>query len=111
MWRTAVVLGLVFGCFWCRGARAYAESRPIEQLPRDLAKWSTMWWAIPEQMVDVASVYGPVAALTWGPAKGTWTMLDRTSRDVWQAAKSEKRPGRTSPYRKQPAGAILRYEF
>lgn len=111
MRRAAVVIGLVLGCFWCRGLSAYAESRPIEQLPRDLANWSTMWWAIPEQMLEVASVYGPVAAVTWGPTKGAWTMLDRTSRDVWQAAKSEKRPGHASPYRRQTPGAIFRYEF
>lgn len=87
-----------------------AESRPLKQLPKDLVRWSTLWMTVPEQMMDVAVDYGPLAAVTWGPAKGTATMVERTTRDLWNATKPDKHPGaQRDPSRLK--GPVFRYTF
>ena len=89
---------------------ALAESRPLKQLPTDVVKWSTMWVEVPRQMVEVGKDEGPLAALTWGPAKGTAMMIQSTTKELWDAVKPDQRPRHQSGT-SQPVGAILRYEF
>ena len=89
---------------------AWAESRPLKQLPKDLARWSTMWIAIPQQMIDVGLDYGPVAAVTWGPAKGTAKMVEDTTQDMWDAMKPEPHPGQRR-HDEGTKAAIFRYTF
>ena len=90
---------------------AQAESRPIKQLPKDLVRWSTLWMAIPEQMMDVGMEYGPLAAVTWGPAKGTADMVERTTRDLWEASKPEPHPVVAHRNESRPKGPVFRYTF
>jgi len=89
---------------------AFAASRPIEQLPKDLARWSTLWAAIPKSMAKVGQDDGPLAALTWGPVKGTVVLVESTTKEVWNTVKPDQRPGHR--LRSQhPKGLIFRYEF
>ena len=100
--------------WWLGRATAYAESRPIKQLPSDLARWSTMWVAVPEEMYHVGHDYGPIAGLTWGPAKGAAKMVEFTTKEVWSALKvDEKEKRRRGQYARTggPKGPIFRYEF
>ena len=89
---------------------AAAESKPLGQLPKDVLRWATMWTAIPQEMYAVGQEQGPLAAMTWGPAKGTAVFVDATARELLRTAKSDKRPGHQTP-NQRPAGPILRYEF
>lgn len=107
----AIRIGVMVGAVMTGAAAASAaESKPIEQLPRDVMRWATMWTAIPQEMFGVGQEEGPLAALTWGPAKGTVVFVDAATRELWNAAKSNKRTEqRTSG--KQSTNPILRYEF
>ena len=108
--RTLGIAGIVLGIGMSLSSAAFAESKPIEQLPKDLARWSTMWVEIPEQMMQVGREDGPVAALTMGPTQGTAKFLQSTGEEVWKAVKPDHRPGH-QPGEDTPQGAILRYEF
>ena len=88
----------------------FAESRPLEQLPKDLLRWSTLWMDIPKQMYEVGQEEGPLAALTWGPTKGTAVMLQSTTQELWDVVKPDKRPQRSQGV-DNPKGLIVRYEF
>ena len=103
----AVVVAGVCGLMMAAQA---AEGKPIQELPGDLVKWSTLWVEVPRQMYGVGQEEGPVAAITWGPVKGTVMFVSATTKTLWDAAQSEKRQGHR-PTSKQPVGAILRYEF
>jgi len=89
---------------------AFAESRPIEQLPGDVVRWSTLWVAIPKSMVEVGQEDGPLAALTWGPVKGTAALVESTAKEVWDTVKPDHTPGHR-PNSPHPKGLIFRYEF
>ena len=108
--RTPGIAGIVLGIGMSLSSVVFAESKPIEQLPKDIARWSTMWVEIPEQMVRVGQEDGPVAALTVGPAKGTAKFMQSTGEEVWKAVKPDHRPGH-QPGEDTPRGAILRYGF
>lgn len=88
----------------------FAESRPIEQLPGDVVRWSTVWMAIPTEIAKETREHGPVAGFMWGPAKGTAIMLNSTSREIWKASTAPDRPS-IAPKRSNPKGPIFRYDF
>lgn len=89
---------------------AFAASRPIEQLPEDIARWSTLWVAVPKSVVEVGRVHGPLAALTWGPAKGLAALVESTTNEVWNTVKPDEKPS-DRPRSQHPKGLIFRYEF
>ena len=65
----------------------------------------------PQQMLEVGRDEGPLAALTWGPTKGTVKLIESTTKELWDVAKPDKeRPGRR-PGGDGPKGLIIRYEF
>ena len=80
-----------------------AESKPIEELPADLARWSMLWGELPKGMYAVEREEGPLSAMTWGPVRGTVMVVDATAKAIWDAAKQDKHGGRP--------GVLLRYEF
>lgn len=98
----AVALGM-------HGMALAAESKPIEQLPGDVARWSTTWAEIPKQMFQVSRDEGPLSGVTWGPAKGTALMIRSTTDAVWEMLKPEQPPVHQG--RDRAPGVILRYEF
>ena len=103
--RRALILS---GCFIViTAAAASAEVKPLKELPMDVGRWSTMWVAVPQQMYRVGLEHGPVAAVTWGPAKGAAVMVESTTRELWNAAQPDHRPGRQS----EDSGVIFRYDF
>lgn len=99
--RTAFWLATLMGGLSCMTVQA-ADSKPLGELPSDLATWSTLWMELPKQMYGVGQEEGPLSAMTWGSVRGTVKLVDATSKAVWAAAKRDSRPGRD---------AILRYEF
>ena len=108
--RTWGIMGVVLGIGMIVSSAACAESKPIEQLPKDLARWSTLWVEIPQQMVHVGHEDGPLAALTVGTTQGTAKFMQSTVEEVWKAVKPNHRPGHQLS-EDTPRGAILRYEF
>ena len=91
-------------------ATAFAESRPLEQLPSDAARLSTEWVAVPAQIAETHRYYGPLAAATWGPVKGAAVMARATTADLWQAFRPDRKPGHSRPGA-STRGALFRYEF
>ncbi len=107
VWRvTGLVMVLVFVASGM--PFVYAESRTLGQLPGDLWRWSTMWVYVPQQMYAAGLDHGPVAAVTWGPAKGAVLMVNATTRDLWKAAQPDNRPGRSD---EDISGPLFRYDF
>ena len=108
LWRvTGLVMVLVFVASGMPAV--YAQSRPLGQLPADLWRWSTVWAYVPQQMYAVGIDHGPVAAVTWGPAKGAVLMIHSTTQDVWNAAQPDDRPGRRDD--SDMSGPLFRYDF
>jgi hypothetical protein len=111
----AVIGMTVIGLVWAPAISLGAEGtqrRPIQQLPDDVVRWSTIWLQIPEQMMEVGRTDGPIAAFTWGPTKGAAVMVESTVKELWEAAKPDKRPGRRRAARPgEPRGVMVRYEF
>ena len=106
----AVLFGWLWvGWGWVRTAYA-ADTRPIEQLPKDIWRWSTLWTHIPGEMAKVGQEEGVVSAVAWGPAKGTAVMIEATADELWSTVKPNQKKRRGQRY-EQPLGAILRYEF
>lgn len=96
---------------WVMATVAWAaEGKPISELPADLARWSTMWVEVPRQMYGVGQEEGPIAAMIWGPVRGVVMLVNATTKAAWDVVKPETRKAHKSRS-KQPAGAILRYEF
>ena len=89
---------------------AFAASKSIKQLPADLARWSMMWTAIPQQMVEVGQEHGPLAGLMWGPAQGAAALVESAVKEVWETAKLDRKP-RPHSQGQHSQGALLRYEF
>ena len=111
-WLVEMVIAAMIGL--CGAAlAAWAESRPIQELPKDVVHWSTVWTEVPKQMIEVNRDLGPLAALTWGPAKGTVVMVRTTGEALWNTMKTEgSAPPRSSDARaKDINGPIFRYEF
>ena len=101
---------VVIAGLWCMGGVVQAaESKPLSELPRDLARWSTLWMDVPRAMYDVGMEEGPVTAMTWGPVKGTAMLIQTTTQTLWEMAQPEKRPGHRS--NGQRPGVIFQYEF
>ncbi len=92
---------------------ALAASRSIKHLPEDVVRMSTSWMVIPKDMVEVGREHGPLAALTWGPAKGMTTFVRSTASEIWNTVKPDKTDKTRSRLasRGRPKGAIFRYEF
>lgn len=105
--RWMVAAGLVL----IESSGARAESKPIKDLPNDVAHWSTLWGEIPAQIYEEAIDRGPVSAVTIGPARGAVVMVRDATKELWDAAKGDKRPGHSSPQRKDDSGPVFRYEF
>ena len=89
---------------------AFAASRPIQQLPADMVRWSMVWTVVPEQVYSVGREHGPLAALTWGPVKGTAKLIQSTVKEAWGTVKSDKNRVRYARSNR-PKGVIFRYEF
>ena len=111
MRRIAMVAGLALSLVGAPPCSLAAQHKSIRQLPDDVVRWSTAWLIIPEQMYEVAQTNGPVAALTWGPAKGAAVMVHSTIKGLWEAAKPDPRPVRRAQQPNEPRGVMLRYEF
>ncbi len=108
--RSLTIMASVMIGVWVGSLVASAESRPLKQLPADIVRWSTVWVNIPEQMYVVGQEEGPLAAMTWGPAKGAVVMVQSTTQELWEAMKPDERPGHRSQHG-DVHGALLRYEF
>ena len=113
MRRCIWVLGLVMASWLGGMSFLFAESRPLKQLPGDLVRWSTIWKDIPQQMYEVGQESGPVAAVLWGPTKGTAVMVQSTTKELWSVMKPDQRQDHDSydVEEDSPTGLILRYEF
>ena len=85
----------------------FAKTRPIEQLPSDVLRWSTLWMEVPRQISAVHHEEGPLASVTWGPAKGAAMMVRSTAAELWTTLKDERRDPRSS----RPMGPLVCYEF
>ncbi len=106
-----VGIGVLIAGVWLGAVMpVFAESRPIKQLPSDVVRWSTMWVAVPQEMYAVGLEEGPLAAVTWGPAKGTVTFVKSTTQEFWDVVKPDEKPGHRAPTRRD-TGLIARYEF
>lgn len=110
MRRAGMIVGMIAGAFLAGTGAAQAEGRSIKQLPSDLVRCSLLWTEVPKQMVEVGKDEGPVAALTWGPVKGTAVMVESATKGIWDVMKSNHATRRYSS-RKNPSGPIFRYEF
>jgi len=88
----------------------FAASRPIKQLPADMARWSMMWTVVPKQVYSVGRKHGPFAALIWGPVKGTAKLIQSTVKEAWDTVKPDKNRVRYARSGR-PKGVIFRYEF
>lgn len=106
MSRVLFVIVTILAMFVSGEPSAFAESKAIRQLPTDVARWSTLWLAVPKDMVEVDREHGPLAALTWGPVKGTASFVRSSVAEVWETVKVDQQRER-----QRPAGAILYYEF
>ena len=108
--RILLAIALVFGLILSGQLDARARSRPLRELPSDVSRWSTTWMAIPQQVAEVGREHGPLAAMTWGPAKGTARFVRSTVEEVWDAAKLDHQSdGRAAnPW---PTGPIIQYKF
>lgn len=112
MSRAALVIGLLISAGSYGIPFAWAEGRPMKQLPADLVQWSTLWMEVPRQMVEVGKDDGPVAAVTWGPAQGAAMMIQSTTKKLWDAIKPDQRPGSGfDSDDDETTGLIFRYEF
>lgn len=100
---------MVVGLSSLMTAAQAAQSKPLSELPGDLARWSTLWMDIPRAMYDVGMEEGPLTAVTWGPVKGTVMLIHTTTRTLREMAQPEKRPGHRS--NGQRPGVIFQYEF
>ena len=109
-WSGICGMMIAITCWLVGTAAASAEQRPIKQLPQDVVRWSTMWWAIPKEMVEVGQEHGPLAAMIWGPTKGTAVMMSSTSKELIGAMKDDQRPDHRAPSG-APKGPIFQYEF
>lgn len=105
--RPLIVLGVVASLL-CP-ASVFARSKPLHDLPGDVVRWSLCWMAIPQGIAEVARDDGPLAALAWGPSKGATTMIDSTTKEIWEAAKPDNRPGRRE--KSDVNGPVFRYDF
>jgi len=101
---------IVLAMFVSRGDQVFADARPIQQLPADVMRWSTLWIAIPGSMAQVAQEHGPLAAVTWGPAKGTMAFVQSTAKEVWDPARLDKDSGRRFED-ERPNEIAFRYTF
>jgi hypothetical protein len=90
-------------------ALAGAQTKPIEDLPGDVAHWSSLPLEVPKAMASVGGEEGPISAVTWGPAKGTAVVIQTLTEDVWLAVKPE--PDKPAHRRHEPVGPLFRYEF
>ena len=103
-----IVVGMVMA-LGMAGTALAAESKPIEQLPGDVVRWSTTWMEIPKQMIQVSRDEGPLSGFMWGPAKGTMLMVRSTTAALWEVVKPTQQP--VPAGREKDSGALLRYEF
>jgi len=92
------------------GLPAGLHARPIQQLPKDVLRWSMLWAHVPKQMYVVGQEEGPLSAVAWGPAKGLAALMRATTDEVERTVKPERR-ARQGRGRSYPPGALLRYEF
>jgi len=106
-----MLAGAVVMVGWCCAVAVAqaAQSKPLSELPGDLARWSTLWMDVPRAMYDVGMEEGPVAAVTWGPVKGTVMLIHTTTRTLREMAQPEKPTAHKSQGRRP--GVIFQYEF
>ncbi len=107
------VVGLVVAATGLWSGDAFAESRPIAELPKDVERCSIAFAEVPHQMNEVDLDHGHLAAITWGPAKGAAVIVGSAAEVVWHATQPDRRPGHSNPREEDSdsSGAILRYEF
>ena len=111
MLRVRETIVLAFILFFSGIPFSSAGSRPMEQLPKDILRWSTLWMKVSQGMYDVHQEDGPLAAVTWGPAKGTGMFLYSMGKELWDGAKPDERPGHRSRQDSSVKGVIFSYEF
>ena len=98
-------MGLLAMC-----APAWAQTKPLQELPGDLVHWSTMPMAVPNTIRQVGVEEGPISAMVWGPTKGSAVLLRSASEELWALVKPDPAPEH-GPRPKRPVGMILSYEF
>lgn len=111
MKRASWVAGLMLGCVMAGVPSVFAQDRSIEELPKDLLRWSTLWVAIPQQMGRVGAEEGPLSAMTWGMARGTATLIQATTNEVWDVVKPDEKPSHRPQRDDDASGVMLRYRF
>ncbi len=107
---SVAVIGALIGAVTGWAPQVCAAARPVKQLPSDLARWSMLWAVVPQQMYEVGHEEGPLGALTWGPVKGTVSLVWSTLDDLMRVMRSEEGPG-GRPQPRGASGLVVRYEF
>ncbi len=107
MWRVLYRVVIALSVMMSDASVASADNRPVEQLPADIVRWSTLWTLVPEQMAESHLAQGPVAGVTIGVARGVAKLVCVTGEEVWHIARTDRRPG----HRHEPGALLLRYEF
>ncbi|MBI4354848.1 MAG: hypothetical protein HY597_00175 [Candidatus Omnitrophica bacterium] len=124
---TARVMVLV-ACLTC-GFVPAGWTKDIQELPRDLATWSTLWMEVPQAVSEETRANGPVQGIVVGPWEGMASMVEtvggEATRGMAQGQTLQPVAARTPfgqyvngetvsrRYNKKglPAGPILRYDF
>ena len=106
----AWLIGGIVGMVVVGAVASADERRPISQLPADLARWSTVWVAIPQQMVAVGRESGAIAGLTVGPAKGAARMVESTGKELWTSMRHDESRARRDEGR-GTGSLLIHYEF
>ena len=101
-----LVLAISMMLWWGWHPSAHAAGKPIRQLPSDVARWSTMWVAVPEGVVETGRERGTVAAVVWGPVHGMASFVRSAVQEVWDVATANTDDGRNGS-----GTALVRYEF
>jgi|GEM_PF-6373911 len=85
------------------------EPPPITQLPHDIVKLATVWWAVPHAMYQVSQDEGSVMGMTLGTVEGSSLMVEST---VTYLTSGYHYTQQTQPTpQRRPTGALLRYSF
>jgi len=121
------VLFVVAALVGCAGSVCWAKD--IQELPRDLATWSTAWIEVPKGMAEETQENGPLMGVIVGPWEGMAAMagtvaeagargIDQkrtitptVSRTAFGRYVNGERLSRRYDTSGLPKGPILRYDF
>lgn len=88
---------------WCAGlvlavglvaVPAWAEERPLTQLPADMGKMAT---EVPKQIIETSRESTPFIGIPVGTVKGTWRILTDSYEQIQEGAQSRPRREGSKP--------------